>query len=71
MLAVLVILITAPIGAVGITLAGPRLLNRNPKPESRETAAEEKKTNRDVEDGEREVLSEQDDLIRKDRATQA
>ena len=57
MLAVLVILITAPIGAMGIALTGPRLLNRGPKSPPIETPIEmadlEKKANGDLQEGER------------------
>ncbi|GFR84744.1 mitochondrial sodium/hydrogen exchanger 9B2-like [Elysia marginata] len=46
-LAVLVILITAPIGAAGISLAGPKLLSRPTLP-SKETNDEQGKSNRAV-----------------------
>ena len=61
MLAVLVILITAPIGAMGIALTGPRLLNRGLKSPPIETPIEtpiemadlQKRANGDMEEGER------------------
>ncbi|GFN98310.1 mitochondrial sodium/hydrogen exchanger 9b2-like [Plakobranchus ocellatus] len=62
MLAVLVILITAPIGAIGIALAGPRLLKRQPQ---RQTIEEVSKRNsaENLENGEKEPETEQDGLI--------
>ena len=40
-IAVLVILITAPIGSIAITLSGPRLLNEKGKDDPNEEAAQE------------------------------
>ena len=52
-LAVLVILITAPIGAVAIYLAGPRLLKHTPRVYSIEVdEPAEEKNGKKVEDGE-------------------
>ncbi|GFR84750.1 mitochondrial sodium/hydrogen exchanger 9B2-like [Elysia marginata] len=65
MLAVLVILITAPIGAVGISLTGPRLLKHCPKTQSPEMAIQQESANGDVEEGEEEMRNEQDGLITK------
>ncbi|GFR63527.1 mitochondrial sodium/hydrogen exchanger 9B2-like [Elysia marginata] len=66
MLAVLVILITAPIGAVGIALSGPRLLKHCPKTQTIEVTPDDNKpANGDVEKGDKDDDNEKDELIDK------
>lgn len=67
MLAVLVILITAPVGAVGISLAGPRLLKYCPVSHSVEVTGSQAKAkvNGDPEEAEKGPENEQDGLIAK------
>ncbi|RUS73417.1 hypothetical protein EGW08_018823 [Elysia chlorotica] len=73
MLAVLVILLTAPLGAIGITLAGPKLLKRCNQSVNGEQAVEAKNSRGGVqrdaeraeEDGDRPLQNEHDELISK------